>query len=121
VTLHHAGIELRAADVDRAVEFFSLLGFERVEPPPALADGFTWLERGGTQIHLMHEEHPTVPERGHLALVVPDFEATLERLREGGFETRPGREHWGAPRAHAVAPGGHRVELMAAAPSPRFS
>jgi catechol 2,3-dioxygenase-like lactoylglutathione lyase family enzyme len=118
VTLHHVGIELRAADADRAVEFFSLLGFERVEPPPALADGFTWLERGGTQIHLMHEERPTVPERAHLALVVPDFEATLERLREHGFETRPGREHWGAPRAHAIAPGGHRVELMAAAPNP---
>jgi catechol 2,3-dioxygenase-like lactoylglutathione lyase family enzyme len=121
VTLHHAGIELRAADVDHAVEFFSLLGFERVEPPPALADGFTWLERGGTQIHLMHEEHPTVPERGHLALVVPDFEATLERLHEGGYETRPGREHWGAPRAHAIAPGGHRVELMAAPPQPSGS
>ena len=66
----------------------------------------------------MREEHPTVPERGHLALVVPDFEAALERLRGGGFETRPGREHWGAPRAHAIAPGGHRVELMSAPPSP---
>ena len=43
MTLHHIGIELRAADADRAVEFFTLLGFERVEPPPALADGFTWL------------------------------------------------------------------------------
>jgi catechol 2,3-dioxygenase-like lactoylglutathione lyase family enzyme len=116
VTLHHVGIELQVTDIDRAVEFFTLLGFERVEPPPALAAGFTWLERDGTQIHLMHEQRPTVPERGHLALIVPDFEATLERLREHGFETRPGREHWGAPRAHAIAPGGHRVELMAAAP-----
>jgi catechol 2,3-dioxygenase-like lactoylglutathione lyase family enzyme len=119
VTLHHAGIELRAADLDRAVEFFSLLGFERVQPPPALADGFTWLERDETQVHLMHEEHPTVPERGHLALVVPDFEATLTRLHARGFETRPGREHWGVPRAHAIAPGGHRIELMAAPPDPQ--
>ena len=117
--LHHAGIELRPIDVDRAVEFFELLGFTRVEPPPALANEFTWLEHGGTQIHLMHEEHPTVPARGHLALVVPDLDTTLERLREHGFETRPGREHWGAPRAHTIAPGGHRVELMAAPPPPR--
>jgi catechol 2,3-dioxygenase-like lactoylglutathione lyase family enzyme len=114
--LHHVGIEIQPSELDRAVEFFTLLGFERVEPPPALADGFTWLEREDTQIHLMHEERPTVPERGHLAVVVPDFEATLARLREHGFETRPGREHWGVPRAHAVVPGGHRVELMAAAP-----
>jgi len=116
--LHHVGIEIRPEDVDRAVEFFTLLGFERVEPPPALATGFTWLERESTQIHLMHEQSPTVPPRGHLAVVVPDFDATLTRLHERGFETRPGREHWGALRAHAVAPGGQRVELMAAPPGP---
>jgi catechol 2,3-dioxygenase-like lactoylglutathione lyase family enzyme len=115
--LHHVGIEIYPDDVERAVEFFSLLGFEEVEPPPALATGFTWLERAGTQVHLMHEEQPTVQERGHLAVVVPDFEATLARLREHGFETRPGRRHWGVPRAHAVTPGGHRVELMAAPPT----
>jgi catechol 2,3-dioxygenase-like lactoylglutathione lyase family enzyme len=116
--LHHVGIEIASTDVDRAVEFFTLLGFARVEPPPALAAGFTWVEREGTQIHLMHQEQPTVPERGHLAVVVPKLEETLARLHERGFETRLGREHWGAPRAHAVAPGGHRVELMAAPPSP---
>ena len=117
--LQHVGIELQPAEVERAVELFTLLGFERVPPPPALAEGFTWLERDGTQIHLMHEESPTVPPRGHLALVVPDFEASLERLHEHGFATRPGRTHWGAPRAHRVAPGGPRGELMAAAPAPQ--
>lgn len=117
--LHHVGIEVAPADLDRAVELFTLLGFQQVEPPPALAEGFTWLEREGTQVHLMHEENPVVPPRAHLAVVVPDFDATLERLRENGFETRPGREHWGAPRAHAIAPGGHPVELMAAPPAPQ--
>jgi hypothetical protein len=114
--LQHVGIEVRPADVDRAVEFFSLLGFDLVEPPPALAAGFTWLEREGTQVHLMHDENPVVPPRAHLALVTPGFEAALARLHDHGFETRPGREHWGAPRAHAIAPGGHRVELMSAPP-----
>jgi catechol 2,3-dioxygenase-like lactoylglutathione lyase family enzyme len=116
--LQHVGIELRPSDVERAVELFTLLGFERVEPPPALAEGFTWLERDGSQVHLMHDGSPTVPERGHLAVVVPDFDAALERLHAHGFETTPGREHWGAPRAHLIAPGGHRVELMAAPPAP---
>ena len=116
MSLHHVGIELAPADVDRAVEFFSLLGFERVDPPPALADGFTWLERDGTQVHLMHDERPTVPPRGHLAVVIPDLDATVSLLHEHGFEARPGREHWAAPRVHAIAPGGHRVELMASPP-----
>jgi catechol 2,3-dioxygenase-like lactoylglutathione lyase family enzyme len=115
--LHHVGIEIAPADVDRAVVFFTLLGFEQVAPPPALADGFTWLQREGTQIHLLHEDDPTVPPRAHLAVVVPDFAATLAALREHGFETAPGREHWGSPRAHAIAPGGHRVELMEAPPA----
>lgn len=119
--LHHVGIEIMPTDVDHAVEFFALLGFERVEPPPALAEDFTWLERGGTQIHLLHDEHPTVPEHAHLAIVVANFEETLARLHDRGFETRAGREHWGAPRAHAIAPGGHRVELMAAPPQPSGS
>jgi catechol 2,3-dioxygenase-like lactoylglutathione lyase family enzyme len=114
--LQHVGIELQTADIDRAVELFTLLGFEQVEPPTTLADDFTWLERDGTQVHLMHEEHPTVPPRGHLAVVTPDFKQTLARLRERGFEVERRREHWGSPRALALAPGGHRVELMAAPP-----
>jgi len=113
--LHHVGIEIRPAEVERAAELFELLGFARVEPPPTLAE-FTWLEREGTQVHLMPTAQPMVPVRGHLAVVAPDFEATLERLRERGFELEPAREHWGAPRARVLAPGGHRVELMAAPP-----
>lgn len=114
--LHHVGIEIAPGDVERAAELFELIGFERVEPPPTLAE-FTWLERDGTQVHLMPEEVPVAPPRGHLAVVVPDFEPTLERLRERGFEVERRREHWGAPRAGVTAPGGHRVELMQAPPA----
>jgi catechol 2,3-dioxygenase-like lactoylglutathione lyase family enzyme len=116
--LHHVGIEVRPADIEAAVAFFELVGFERVEPPETLRK-YTWLEREGTQVHLMPEEKPTVPAPGHLAVVAPDFEATVARLRERGFEVEPRREHWGAPRALVIAPGGHRVELMAAPPIPQ--
>ncbi len=114
--LHHVGIEVAPADVERAAELFELLGFARVQPPPSLAE-FTWLERGGTQIHLMPEPSPAAPPRGHLALVVPELEATLATLRERGFEVEAAREHWGVPRARVLAPAGHRVELMAAPPA----
>ena len=114
--LHHVGIEVAPADVEAAAGFFELIGFERVEPPPTLSE-FTWLEREGTQVHLMPEKEPTVPSPGHLAVMVADFDATVARLRERGFEVEPKREHWGQPRALAIAPGGHRVELMAGAPT----
>jgi hypothetical protein len=116
--LHHVGIEVAPADVEAAVGFFELIGFALVEPPPTLSE-FTWLERDRTQVHLMPEAEPTVPSPGHLAVVVEDFDGTVERLRERGFEVEPKREHWGEPRALAIAPGGHRVELMAAPPAPQ--
>jgi catechol 2,3-dioxygenase-like lactoylglutathione lyase family enzyme len=113
--LHHVGIEVAPADIKRTIELFQLLGFELVQPPEALAE-FTWLERDGTQVHLMPTESPTVPPRGHTAVVVADFDAAFAALGERGFEVERRREHWGAPRALAIAPGGHRVELMAATP-----
>lgn len=115
--LHHVGIEVAPADIEAAAGFFELLGFQRVEPPAALRI-YTWLDRDGTQVHLMPEEEPTVPSRGHLAVVIDDFDATVARLKEAGFEVESKRAHWGAARALAHAPGGHRVELMAAPPTP---
>jgi hypothetical protein len=112
--LQHAGIEVSPADLDRTVEFFAILGF-RVVPDP-FDGGFTWLECAGTQVHLMHEDDPTVPARAHVAIVVPQFDGALARLQEHGFEVERRREHWNEPRALAVAPGGHRVELMKAPP-----
>lgn len=117
--LQHVTLEVAPGDVDRSVALWELLGFERVEAPQALAGAFVWLERGGTQIHLERNESPTVPPRGHAAIVVEDLDATVERLATAGFEVEPGREHWGAPRAKALAPGGHHVELMASSPNVR--
>jgi hypothetical protein len=116
--LQHVTLEVRPGDIERSVEFWGLLGFRQVDPPAILAETFTWVEREGTQIHLERNESPTVPPHGHAAIVVADFEPTVERLLEAGLEVTPGREHWGAPRAKAIAPGGHVVELMAAPPTP---
>ncbi|HEU4599302.1 MAG TPA: VOC family protein [Solirubrobacterales bacterium] len=113
--LHHVGIEVAPADIEEMVGFFGLLGFEQVEPPEALSR-FTWVEREGTQIHLMPREQAIVPTVGHVAVVTPDFEEALERLQRAGFTAERRGEHWGQPRAWATAPGGHQVELMAAPP-----
>jgi len=113
--LHHVGLEVRPADLERSIGFWRALGFDLVEPPETLRE-FTWLEREGTQVHLMPSDSPTVPPRGHTAIVARDFERDVAALRELGFEVEARREHWGASRALAVAPGGHRVELMAAPP-----
>lgn len=114
--LQHVSIEVPLADVGRTVEFFGLMGFAEITPPGPLQGNVSWLEREGTQVHLIHTDHATVPVLGHCAVVAPDFSATCEALSGAGFEVAETRELWGEPRAFAVGPAGHRVELMAAPP-----
>lgn len=114
--LQHVSIEVIPGDVDATVAFFGLIGFARVDAPEALGGYVTWLERSGTQIHLIHTDGATAPVLGHAAIVVDDFEATVARVVEAGHEVQETRQLWGARRAFAVGPGGHRVELMEFAP-----
>ena len=60
------------------------------------------------------------PDPGHFALVLPDYHAVLERLRDAGHDVDPRREPWGSPRAYVRDPAGNLVELMAS-PPPRAS
>jgi catechol 2,3-dioxygenase-like lactoylglutathione lyase family enzyme len=112
--IHHVALEVRRADAGDAERFWARLGFARVDPPPSLAERTAWMEREGTQIHLMWADDPVAPPAGHVAVIAgDDYDAVLERLRGAGHEPEPRREHWGSPRCFVRAPGGHRVEVMA--------
>jgi len=102
--------------VERCVAFYGVLGFERVEPPPSLADRAVWIQSGATQVHLMYVEEPTTLPRGHLAVVVDDYDAVMAALSEAGRDPEPRREHWGSPRAYVRDPAGNLVEFMAFPP-----
>jgi catechol 2,3-dioxygenase-like lactoylglutathione lyase family enzyme len=115
--LQHVSIEVHRDQVAEHLRFWLLLGFEQVEPPGAVAERSTWVQRDGTQIHLLHAEQPVVPPEGHVAVVVPDYDTALADLRAEGYEPQPRTQHWGAPRAFVHAPGGHVVEVMAAPPT----
>jgi catechol 2,3-dioxygenase-like lactoylglutathione lyase family enzyme len=99
------------------IAFYELLGLRRVPTPAGIGDRAVWLERQGTQVHLM-PRLGAVPASGHLALVLPDYGATLDRLRAAGHEIDPRREHWGAPRAYLRDPAGNLVEVMERPPPP---
>lgn len=113
--LQHVALEAAEGDREPLTAFFELLGFVRVEAPPTLPD-VIWLERDGTQLHVLLADDAVAPPRGHAAVVCRDYDATLARLRDAGYEPRPRTQHWGAPRSFVRAPGGHRVEVMAAPP-----
>ena len=116
--LHHVSLEVAPEDVEPTVEFFSLLGFDRIAAPDPIEPFVTWLDAGTTQIHLIHTPQPTTPLLGHPAVVAGDFDQTVRRLVHAGFQVEEADELWGERRSFAVMPGGQRVELMAAPPEP---
>ena len=98
-------------------DFYALLGFEAVEPPPTLAGRAVWLEQGATQVHLQTiESGAPAPRGGHFAVVAGRYAETLAALRAAGHEPHPRQEHWGVLRAFVSDPAGNTVEIMAAAP-----
>jgi catechol 2,3-dioxygenase-like lactoylglutathione lyase family enzyme len=112
VTLQHVTVELREADAEAEVEFWKLLGFERVEPPSPINEIALWVQREGTQIHFLFTDEPVVPQGGHAAVVVEDWPATFAALQEAGFAPEEHRRPWGAARAFVNTPSGHLVEFM---------
>lgn len=114
--LQHVSLEVAPSDVEACVAFYGQLGFDRVEPPPSLADRAAWMQAGAAQIHLMYVEEPTALPQGHVAVVLDPYEEGLEALARSGYEPEPRTEHWGSPRAYVRDPAGNRVELMAFAP-----
>jgi catechol 2,3-dioxygenase-like lactoylglutathione lyase family enzyme len=107
---------VREDDADACVRFWALLGFTEVESPASLRGDTRWVERAGHQIHLLVTADAVAPPQGHAAVVVTDYERTLERLAAAGHPIDPRPEHWGSPRAFIRDPAGHRVEVMAVPP-----
>lgn len=114
--LHHVSLEVPEQEADRFGELLGSIGFEPVGAPDPLGDSVRWFDRSGTQVHLILTDAASAPVLGHAAFVVEGFEETLGALRGRGFEVDEASELWGARRAFVLAPGGHRLELMAAPP-----
>jgi catechol 2,3-dioxygenase-like lactoylglutathione lyase family enzyme len=125
--IQHVTRQIRPSELDRCVEFYGMLGFGSVPVPPGIAGRALWLERHGTQVHLMPVADAGAsghgsrcagrrPGSGHVGIVVDCYADTLARLQHAGYEVDPRHEHWGSPRCYVHDPGGHLVELMAWAP-----
>jgi catechol 2,3-dioxygenase-like lactoylglutathione lyase family enzyme len=116
--IQHVTRHVPPSELQPCVDFYEVLGFESVPVPPGIADRALWLERRGTQIHLMPVPDAG-PVTGHVGVVVEAYEDTVDQLRQGGHEVEPRAEHWGSPRAYVHDPAGNLVELMAWAPGSR--
>jgi catechol 2,3-dioxygenase-like lactoylglutathione lyase family enzyme len=117
VTLQHVSLEVTREQVPAELEFWGLLGFAPVEPPGTLSEVAAWVQRDGTQIHLLFADEPVVAPQGHTAVVAEDWDAAIARLRDAGRDPEEHTRHWGAARAFVHTPAGHLVEVMAAPPA----
>ena len=116
--IQHVALEVREGDADGEVAFWALLGFAEVEPPGTLRKRSRWVQRRGSQVHLMFSDDPVAPPAGHVAVMCgTDFDDFVAALRGAGFAVDPREEHWGAARAFTRSPSGHRVEVMALPPT----
>ena len=116
-SLHHVSLEIAPADGERFAELLDAIGFDPIDSPEALGGSVRWFDGGGTQVHLILTEGATAPALGHAAFAVTQFAQTLDALRQRGFEVEEARQLWGERRAFVLAPGGHRLEVMAAPPA----
>jgi catechol 2,3-dioxygenase-like lactoylglutathione lyase family enzyme len=119
--LHHATLEVPKDRWNDCIAFWGLLGFAPMQPPVPLRGRFTWVARGGTQIHLADVETPIVAAVGHVAVLVPDYAGSITALREAGHEVDPGSNAWDAERVFVRDPVGHLIEIMSAPPVGPFT
>jgi len=108
VAIHH--VTLAVADVEQAVDFYTrVVGLRLRADRPAPAAAGAWLDVGGQQVHLVHADPP--PDRGqHVALLVPDLDATVHGLRTAGVQATVSLD--GNRRAFLADPSGNVIELQ---------
>jgi diguanylate cyclase (GGDEF)-like protein/PAS domain S-box-containing protein len=91
----------------------SVLGFERVTKPAALAmRGGCWFRSAAVELHLGVEEPFRAARKAHPALQVYDLDPLVERLERAGAEVRHAEDVDGRPRVHVDDPFGNRIELI---------
>ena len=117
MTLQHVSLEIRAR---RRAGRAAVLGAARLRARSSrrgtLAEIAAWVQRDGTQIHLLFADEPVVPPSGHAAVVGGGLRRDHRRAARRGL--RPAGAHAPLGRRARVRPqpGGSPVELMAEPP-----
>jgi catechol 2,3-dioxygenase-like lactoylglutathione lyase family enzyme len=84
--LQHVTLELRRDQWPAAKRFWSMVGFEEVEPPGSLGEQLCVGRASRHADPLQWQDEPVAPPEGHAAVVVDDWDGVVARLRDEGFE-----------------------------------
>ncbi|MEY2435704.1 MAG: hypothetical protein QOF97_540 [Acidimicrobiaceae bacterium] len=107
--LHHAAFTV--TDLDAAIAFYRILGFEPIERPDFGFPG-AWLQADQAQVHLLESSELPPSPGTHVALKVGDLEALVSQLEGAGLRVGRLAHVAGAGRqAFVNDPSGNQIEL----------
>lgn len=113
--IHHVQLMMpRGREADALAFYGELLGLARIPKPADMPnrDG-VWFRLGEQELHLgVQDDSVDASSRAHVALLVDDLDALVERLRERHIEVRESNPIGELRRAHVRDPFGNRLELM---------
>jgi lactoylglutathione lyase len=114
----------RIGEIDRSVAFYEQLGFQEVRRMPIGEEAinvFMALPGEDPRLELTYNHGVTSYELGggynHIALLVDDLDATIERLAAAGIDPeKPAYRPGGRTEGHRICffrdPDGYRIELI---------
>jgi glyoxylase I family protein len=106
--LEHAA--LTVDDLDAALDFYALLGFDSI-PRPDFGFPGAWLKAGDAQIHLVVADDPAPHILNHVALCVGDIDASVADLRGKGLRVSDPSPVGDGRQAFLKDPSGNLLEL----------
>ena len=114
LALEHAQLAMPPGQEARARVFYvGVLGLTEIPKPAELAGrGGCWFEAGLVKLHLGVEADFHPAKKAHVALVVDDLDALLERARAAGIEVVDTAPFQGFSQVYVHDPFGNRLELL---------
>jgi glyoxylase I family protein len=103
-------VALTVDDLDAALRFYALLGFDPL-PRPDIGIPGAWLQAGDAQIHLLELDDPAPHAINHVALWVGDVDAAAEHLRSHGLRVDGPSPIGDSLQAFVKDPAGNIIEL----------
>jgi catechol 2,3-dioxygenase-like lactoylglutathione lyase family enzyme len=109
----HVNVTTPAELEEDVLSFYeTCLGLERIKKPIGTRPSGAWFRAGSAEIHVSIDEHN--PQRdSHFGLVVSNFDATVEHIRDAGCHIEQAHPIPGRERCFIRDPAGNLVELIA--------
>src|SRR3954453_4610768 len=114
MSIHHVNVVVPPGRTGDVVPFYAdVLGLSQVAKlTEGVAQSGAWFDiDDSSQVHVSERDGDVHPQ-SHFGLVVDDFDAVIERLRDAGAPWEDQADIFGGRRGFTRDPAGNRVEIL---------